>query len=68
VNFDLDSLTECIQKPKEAVDAVAFDAAPYQGGHLRLVNSEQFGGFCLGELSLSDEVTDALDEFGLGEG
>ena len=39
-NGDLDSLAKGSQKPKEAVNAVAFHATTHQGGHFRLVEPQ----------------------------
>jgi hypothetical protein len=65
---DFDPLTEGGQKPEEAVDGVACNAATYERRHLRLVEPEQFGGLGLRELPLGDQVPNALDEFSLGQG
>jgi hypothetical protein len=63
-----DSLAKSVQEPKEAVDAIAFHATTHQGGHLGLIESEELCGLHLRKLALGDEIADALNQFGLGEG
>ena len=67
LNSYLDALTKGIQKPEKSVDAIPLDSASDQGGYFWLVKSKQIGGLRLSEFLLSDEVSDALDKFGLGE-
>src|SRR5687768_3470657 len=67
-NRDFDPLTKRVQESEQPVDAVALDAPANEGGYLRLVQPKQLRGLRLSEFPLRDEIPDALDEFGFGEG
>ncbi len=65
---DLDSLAQCIEESEKAVDRISLDASADQRRDFGLVDPEQLGGLCLGELSLGDHATNSRNERSLGEG
>jgi hypothetical protein len=63
-NHDLHVTAQGIEEPEEPVHREAIDLAPSESRDFRLVNAQNGRGLSLGELSLGDDVADAMDELG----
>lgn len=67
MNRDPDVLAEKHEEAHQPLDREPNQAAAKKHRDLRLVDSQNFGGFFLGEPALPDEDGDLVGQFGFGE-